>query len=851
MSSVLVTSENKKKNEKNIPTPQPPSPISKTSENKIPSDYELLTKIWRVKLYNLKENGEWDDKGIGHVFCAEIFEDKNDKNSEKIPKLIMTKENNSEIIFSINLNDENYNFHNQRGTILTWKNSKKIVEDDSAISFQDKDGVNEIWKNIMSIRGINSDDDSFSLNDEQPNTDLEVSVQNLPNLCNEYSKNIDEQKLYNFINVLKETNYDFIKKLGILLDEEEKKIEGLKNSVVSFSLLSQETACSIDMSSNNNSNNNIENSNDENKGKNNYNINNKDVNKIKTNKIFQSETLNYIFTIFKNLISIGDKDLLEILFNDDCYLITFGALEYDFQSKQIVPHRRYFKEVVKFKNPLNLTYKNILKKINQILRLTYLKDTALSRLIEENVVKQINIIIQNNHNEIIQYFLNNEEYFVILFKQMENNDINIKKNAVLFLAELVNCAKSNYQNKIIFNETLCKDGILQILSKIIDNTQIFNQNEAKNDMQIININAIEILISIISAVPLLLKEYLQDNNSNLFEQLTNLLLYHKNFGVKYEVSQIFKTLIENEEQQSFDKIIFFINPFNKFLQFLNNNDQNNISMNKNEISSTKQIIIEIFISWFSNNSFNTDFWIEDNQLNEIINTLLKENDKIVNLYAIKLLRCVLDNIEEYLYSKIMNKNTLDNLITIFNTNMKNNNLIFSSIRDFFDSISINNKYLLNILMNYQSSFFLDNSKYFNNLILRYENKPTPKRQLLALTKSDNNLNSSFKEIDNIFQNEKENDREVNYLFENYGDYDDEENNLEEFDGNNINFLCRKRSSDIFEDDFDKDFKFMGKNEMDENGYHRNLTGLNNDHIGIELDEMKYIDEDEIIYKSVF
>ena len=61
-------------------------------------------------------------------------------------------------------------------------------------------------------------------------------------------------------------------------------------------------------------------------------------------------------------------------------------------------------------------------------------------------------------------------------------------------------------------------------------------------------------------------------------------------------------------------------------------------------------------------------------------------------------------------------------------------------------------------MNYQSSFFNENSKYFNNLILRYENKPTPKRQLLALTKSDNNLNSSFKEIDNIFQNEKENDR---------------------------------------------------------------------------------------------
>ena len=850
MSSQLVTSQKQKKTEKTTHNFQDDFPLQKSSENHTLPDYELLTKIWRVKLYNLKENGEWDDKGIGQVFCADVFSDKNDKNSEKIPKLIMTKENNSEIIFSINLNDENFNFHNQRGTILTWKNSKNILEDDTAISFQDKDGVNEIWKNIMSIRGINSDDESFSLNDEQPNNDFEINVQNLPNLCNLYGKNMDEQKLYNFINVLKETDYEFIKKLGLLLDEEEKKIEEQKNSVVSFSLLSQETVCSLDNNSYNNSNNNIENLIDENNKKNNYSANNKDVSKMKNNIIFQSETLNYIFTIFKNLISIGDRDLLEILFNDDCYLITFGALEYDFQSKKIVPHRRYFKEVVKFKNPLNLTYKNILKKINQILRLTYLKDTALSRLIEENVVKQINIIIQNNHNEIIQYFLNNEEYFVILFKQMENNDINIKKNAVLFLAELINCAKSNYQNKITFNETLCKTGILQILSKIIDNTQIFNQNETKNDLQIININAIEILINIISAVPFLLKEYLKDDNINLIEQLTNLLLYHKNFGVKYEVSQIFKTIIENEEQ-SFDKILFFYNPFNKFLQFLNNNYLNNIFMNKKEISSTKQIIIEIFICWFSNNSFNVDFWIEDNQLNEIINTLLKENDKIVNLYAIKLLRNILDNIDENLYPKIMNKNILENLITIFKKNMKNHNLIFSAIKDFFESISINNKYLLNLLMNYQSSFFYENSKIFNNLILRYENKPTPKRQLLALIKSDNNLNSSFKEIDNIFQNEKENDREVNYLFENYGDYDEEENNLEELDENNINFLCRKRSSDILEDVFGKEFKLMEKNEMEEVGYHKNLQGLNNDHIGIELDEMKYFDEDEIIYKSLF
>ena len=44
------------------------------------------------------------------------------------------------------------------------------------------------------------------------------------------------------------------------------------------------------------------------------------------------------------------------MINDECYLITFGAFEYvNIQSNKRVPHRKYFKEIVKFKNPLNIT----------------------------------------------------------------------------------------------------------------------------------------------------------------------------------------------------------------------------------------------------------------------------------------------------------------------------------------------------------------------------------------------------------------------------------------------------------------------------------------------------------------
>ena len=39
------------------------------------------------------------------------------------------------------------------------------------------------------------------------------------------------------------------------------------------------------------------------------------------------ENLNLIFTIFKNIFFIADKEMIEMLLSDELYMITFGALE--------------------------------------------------------------------------------------------------------------------------------------------------------------------------------------------------------------------------------------------------------------------------------------------------------------------------------------------------------------------------------------------------------------------------------------------------------------------------------------------------------------------------------------------
>lgn len=82
----------------------------------------------------------------------------------------------------------------------------------------------------------------------------------------------------------------YIKKLGEVLDQEEKKIEEKKSEIT------KTTADDID------------------------------IREIDP-KNSQFENLSLIFTIFKNIFFIADQNILELLLSDDLYLITFGALE--------------------------------------------------------------------------------------------------------------------------------------------------------------------------------------------------------------------------------------------------------------------------------------------------------------------------------------------------------------------------------------------------------------------------------------------------------------------------------------------------------------------------------------------
>jgi hypothetical protein len=278
---------------------------------------------------------------------------------------------------------------------------------------------------------------------------------------------------------------------------------------------------------------------------------------------------------------------------------------------------------------------------------------------------------------------------------------------------------------------------------------------------------------------------------------------------------------------------------------------------KNEISSTKQIIIEILISIFSQNNFDVNFWLEEKELDKIILKLFEENNKIVNLYTIKLLKCLLDYTDKIVCSKVFSKEICDKLIQLFKDNIKNNNIIISCLYEFFNDLDQKSDEIFNLVIDKEKEFFSQSEYkiFFKNIILRLENKPKEEKHLINYIKlntykdyeshNENSINnikeSEEKPIDNInneehFYNNIIDDNINSNNFINFkldeepkmkylekkrkrfsgdeADYDDiyyyNDGYLNEFEENEICPKKRKKSFSLFEED-EEDFHNIYEN----------------------------------------
>lgn len=448
------------------------------------------------------------------------------------------------------------------------------------------------------------------------------------------------------------------------------------------------------------------------------------------------ENLSIIYTIFKNLFLLSDKELIEQLLRNDLHLITFGALDYAFETQTVntIRHRDHFESKAKLKNILNISNETMLNTFHLNYRLTYLRDTAISDFITDNLRTVCTIIIASNNCNIVNFFLSNKNYISQLICQFKIKntysmwDINIIKYASKFIIELIHCSKDSIdQNKI--NEALCEYGLLTqiehylnhpikseigtLLSQIV--FEIHNENSHLIQNQIMN----------------------HLSNSFLFI-LSEFIFAQDNLDLKYELSAMIQSL-------------FSISNSNQFIGKILNNCFNNIIdllINQNTSSESKEIILLAISNCMSSIMHYNQLHLWTKETNIIVKILSLKNGiktkKKLQLNLIKFIKVIFDRN----YEIDINEEVFDWIFELFLRNNKNDNLISSTIISLFSFIATRRIHLVNSVFEINAEFFYRNKPYFAELIDKYESMNTKNDKLINADLNENNIKSEDDSIDN-------------------------------------------------------------------------------------------------------
>lgn len=523
------------------------------------------------------------------------------------------------------------------------------------------------------------------------------------------------------LNKIKHNDCLFIKQLGRLLEEEERKLNEEKASNCSI-----KTNTTIPISGQGNN-----------------------------NEEKKMSGMALIFLIIKNIILIADADLLEKLMSDSLYNVIFAALEYDFESQKLMKHRQYLNEIANFDNIISIREEKIIEKIQVNYRLAYLRDTVLARFLEVNGFTVVNKIIQMNNTEIVQALLSNKEYIDNIIHQLLSNDMNRQYKAILFLAELINCSKELLQRLTNFQEMVFQSGLLQTIEFILIKYSVLvvkmkNHSQPNHNEEILMNNiicrSIELLSDFIVYFPYLLKDYLSntrnyksdiDNDINLnkdkekdkenclLDALTNLFQHSKDSGIKSLIGQIIKQFIkENQDLNINQDSIIFINCLNKLSSFLNYTPCESDIIERSSIILSKQIILDILSHCLNQLKDHMQYWFIHNSIITKVLNAINDQNKMLTISVVKFIKVVIET-NNYNYQKtLLLSECFDEIFHLFQLNKQKDNLLLSIIMSLFDSINTsncNNKLIESLFMNYSEIIYkIDNERFFGNLIKRYE-----------------------------------------------------------------------------------------------------------------------------------
>ncbi|CAH0015332.1 unnamed protein product [Clonostachys rhizophaga] len=458
--------------------------------------------------------------------------------------------------------------------------------------------------------------------------------------------------------------------------------------------------------------------------------------------------LHRLCNIMKTIILLNDTSIIEHAVSDECVLGVVGALEYDpdFPSHK-ANHRHWLDNKGRYKEVVPIEDEQTRRKIHQTYRLQYLKDVVLARILDDPTFSVLNSLIFFNQVDIVQHLQSNSSFLADLFAIFASPVRNQKKRkeAVLFIQQCCGIAK-NIQppaRQTLYNNFL-SHGLLPVI----------NFGLKHNDVEV-RVGATDILVSIIDHDPQMIRQtiyrQMHENKPQLTDSLIELLLVEVDLGVKSQISEAIKVLLDlgppnHPGPENFPKVNgemngrprpqtamdpqqeVFLTRFyersapNLFKPLLDLEHRTDMNFSPQQ-ASMFSYLIEIMCFLVRQHHRFSRYFVLTNNITERVGQLLNSSEKFLQLVAIRFFRSLIGMQEEFLIKHLTEKAVLGPLLDVLISAVSRDNLLSSASLELFEYIKKENvkdlvKYLVS---NYREKLLgLGHMSTFRDLLLRYD-----------------------------------------------------------------------------------------------------------------------------------
>ncbi|XP_044724148.1 component of IIS longevity pathway SMK-1 domain-containing protein [Hirsutella rhossiliensis] len=640
----------------------------------------------RVKVYELRNN-DWFDRGTG--FCTATFA--TTEEGRKDPRVIVESEDQPErLLLETKIHKED-GFQKQQETLIVWQEPGSGV--DMALSFQEAEGCALIWRFVSNVQQALQN--NTAIVEDGLSDDLAMEVPAPVSLPAADLGNLAEMESSMRIMTSTANGRDALAK-AIMAEDYIGKLIPLVEMAEDLESLPD---------------------------------------------------LHRLCNIMKTILLLNDTTIIEHAVSDECVLGVVGALEYDpdFPSHK-ANHRHWLDNQGRYKEVVPIEDEQTRQKIHQTYRLQYLKDVVLARILDDPTFSVLNSLIFFNQVDIVQHLQSNSAFLSELFGifNARRRDQKKRKEAVLFIQQCCAIAK-NIQppaRQTLYNNFIAH-GLLQVI----------HFGLRHNDVAV-RVGATDIMISIIDHDPHMIRQtiyrQMHENQSGLTDSLIELLLVEVDLGVKSQISEALKVLLDQgmvaqapehfpkvngeftgrlrpqpslDPQQELFLTRFYersaLKLFQPLVDLENRTDMNFTAQQ----ASMFTYLVDILCFFVRQHHRFSRYFVLNNNIAARVCQLLRSSEKYLRLVSIRFIRYLVGLQEEFYMKHLMDKQILGPILDVVIETLPRDNLLSSASMELFEHIKKENikELVKHLVANYRERLVsLSYLPTFRDIVLRYD-----------------------------------------------------------------------------------------------------------------------------------